>query len=313
MNVDFASNDDINKDDGITRYESSDSQLGAYSSVVEKKDIFMKQSVEPKKSMMRHSCLIKEEQPGSSSSISMSKTVVVPVNANTMEPSNYETPKDVHVVEKTDITPMNISLTSLTSNINKLTHGEVQKDSQRPTIATSVMSPYSTAHPTENANSRTLYVSNVHFGATKDALSRHFNQFGAVLRVIIVTNAATRQPTGSAYVEFLHRDSAERAMSLNGTSFMACLLKVVKWSSHEAAHFGGWPSGRRSIMYSWHSRMVYPRGVPSSIFRGRAPIKVGARSLQWRREPSIADSTTGAKPGMTVELSPTEQVLPPTT
>ncbi|XP_066159449.1 uncharacterized protein [Oryza sativa Japonica Group] len=196
MNVDSTSDDDVSRDDGITRYGSSDSQVAAYPSVVEKKDVFVKCSVEPETSTMRHSNLIKEEQPGSLSVISMSKTVVVPVNANNLEPSNYETPKDVHVVEKTDITPMNATVTSLTSNIKELAHGEVQKDSQRSAIASSVTSSYSTAHPTEDADSRTLYVSNVHFGATKDALSRHFNKFGAVLKVVIVTNAATGQPTG---------------------------------------------------------------------------------------------------------------------
>jgi len=30
----------------------------------------------------------------------------------------------------------------------------------------------------------------------------------------------------SAYVEFLHKESAERALSLNGTSFMTRILKV---------------------------------------------------------------------------------------
>uniref|UniRef100_A0A0E0AXB6 RRM domain-containing protein n=1 Tax=Oryza glumipatula TaxID=40148 RepID=A0A0E0AXB6_9ORYZ len=307
MNVDSTSDDDVSRDDGITRYGSSDSQVAAYPSVVEKKDVFVKCSVEPETSTMRHSNLIKEEQPGSSSVISMSKTVVVPVNANNLEPSNYETPKDVHVVEKTDITPMNATVTSLTSNIKELAHGEVQKDSQRSAIASSVTSSYSTAHPTEDADSRTLYV---HFGATKDALSRHFNKFGAVLKVVIVTNAATGQPTGSAYVEFLHKESAERALSLNGTSFMARILKVVRRSSHEAAHFYGWPGGGRTSMYARHGRMAYPRGgLPGSTFRGRAPMIAGARSLQWKREPSVTDSNTGA----TVALPSAEQVLPPAT
>jgi RNA recognition motif-containing protein len=36
----------------------------------------------------------------------------------------------------------------------------------------------------------------VHFGATKDALSRHFNKFGAVLKVIILADVNTGQPTG---------------------------------------------------------------------------------------------------------------------
>jgi hypothetical protein len=36
----------------------------------------------------------------------------------------------------------------------------------------------------------------VHFAATKDGLSQHFNKFGEVLKVIIVTDAATGQPKG---------------------------------------------------------------------------------------------------------------------
>ena len=36
----------------------------------------------------------------------------------------------------------------------------------------------------------------VHFAASKDSLSRHFNKFGEVLKVVIVTDAATGQPTG---------------------------------------------------------------------------------------------------------------------
>lgn len=35
----------------------------------------------------------------------------------------------------------------------------------------------------------------------------------------------------------------------------------------------------------------------------------GARSLQWKREPSVTDSNTGA----TVALPSAEQVLPPAT
>lgn len=38
--------------------------------------------------------------------------------------------------------------------------------------------------------------SQVHFAATKDGLSRHFNKFGEVLKVVIVTDAMTGQPKG---------------------------------------------------------------------------------------------------------------------
>ena len=40
------------------------------------------------------------------------------------------------------------------------------------------------------------WLSQVHFAATKDGLSRHFNKFGEVLKVVIVTDAATGQPKG---------------------------------------------------------------------------------------------------------------------
>ncbi|KAG6521394.1 hypothetical protein ZIOFF_018511 [Zingiber officinale] len=70
------------------------------------------------------------------------------------------------------------------------------------------------------------WILQVHFAATKDTLSRHFNKFGDVLKVIIITDATTGQPTGSAYVEFLKKESADSALSLNGTSFMSRILKA---------------------------------------------------------------------------------------
>lgn len=41
-----------------------------------------------------------------------------------------------------------------------------------------------------------LVIKQVHFGATKDSLSRHFNKFGEVLKAVIVTDPATGQPSG---------------------------------------------------------------------------------------------------------------------
>jgi hypothetical protein len=312
MNVDTTSDDDVDIDDGTTRYQGSDSHAGAVSSVVEKKFTSTKCSAEPESNTTRHSSLTNKGQPLSSSPIRGSKTVAAPVNLSSVEPPSFATPKDVHVVEKLDITPMNRNVTSPAVNVKESGNGEVQKESHRS--ATSVTSSYSSVHPTEDADSRTLYVSNVHFAATKDSLSRHFNKFGAVLKVVIVTNAATGQPTGSAYVEFLHTESAERALSLNGTSFMTRILKVVRRSSHEAAHFYGWPGSGRSSMYARHSRMAYPRGaLPGNSFRGRTPMKAGARSFQWKREASGTDSNAVAKTDMSVSLPSAEQVLPPAT
>ncbi|CBI17282.3 unnamed protein product, partial [Vitis vinifera] len=64
---------------------------------------------------------------------------------------------------------------------------------------------YPTGRPLEGADSRTIFVNNVHFTATKVSLSRHFNEFGEV--------------------------AARHALSLDGTSFMSRILKVVKRNS----------------------------------------------------------------------------------
>lgn len=59
---------------------------------------------------------------------------------------------------------------------------------------------------------------------------------------------------------------------------------MVKRNSHEAAQFLGWPRGGRV----GSSFGMYPRGA---AFRGRPPIKPGARSLQWKRGTSSVAST----------------------
>jgi hypothetical protein len=61
--------------------------------------------------------LTNKGQPLSSSPIRGSKTVAGPVNLSPVEPPSFATPKDVHVVEKLDITPMNPNVTSPAVNV----------------------------------------------------------------------------------------------------------------------------------------------------------------------------------------------------
>ncbi|OIW07970.1 hypothetical protein TanjilG_20071 [Lupinus angustifolius] len=138
----------------------------------------------------------------------------------------------------------------------------------------------------EDADSRTIFASNVHFAATKDSLSRHFNKFGEVLKVVLVTDAATGQPKGAAYVEFMRKEAADNALSLDGTSFMSRILKVVTKS---AAHLESVPAVPlpRTVRGSPFPSARFPgipiaRGSPGA-FRARPPIKLGARSMQWKR------------------------------
>ncbi|KAI3510801.1 hypothetical protein L1887_17938 [Cichorium endivia] len=157
-----------------------------------------------------------------------------------------------------------------------------------------------TGRPIEDVDSRTIFVSNVHFGATKDSLSRHFNKFGDVLKVVIITEAATGQPKGSAYVEFMRKEAAENALSLDGTSFMSRILKVVRKSSanqEATTPLTTWARATRASPFtaSRFGRAPFPRGVPN-LYRPRLPLKPGARSLQWKRDAQNPSSENIASP-----------------
>ncbi|KAF3600271.1 hypothetical protein F2Q69_00038621 [Brassica cretica] len=141
----------------------------------------------------------------------------------------------------------------------------------------------STSRPLEDARSRTIFVANVHFGATKDSLSRHFNKFGEVLKAVIFTDPATGQPSGSAYIEFTRKESAESALSLDGTSFMSRILKIVKGSNEQQQEAASSTSWSRAGRYA-RASSPYRRGIPGGAFRGRSVVRGGARSMQWKRD-----------------------------
>ncbi|CAL1409328.1 unnamed protein product [Linum trigynum] len=172
-----------------------------------------------------------------------------------------------------------------------------RKEPQRTSPTTPVS--LTAGRPLEDAESRTIFVSNVHFAATKDSLSRHFNKFGEVLKVVIITDAATGQPKGSAYVEFTRKEAAENALSLNGTSFMSRILKVVKRSAatpEDSPPLMAWP---RSVpqgspfTVARFSRSPFARGIPGGgAFRGRH--KPVARSMQWKRGAADASTSTSS-------------------
>lgn len=246
-----------------------------------------------------------QDQPAPVASNSR-KIVNISVNVNTWKPPHYQEPREVSELDSRKSVPENEAglgksgawLMKENNNIVSAGNGNAkpaadsQKESQKMLPTTPGL--YSTGRPTEDPDSRTIFVNNVHFAATKDSLSRHFNKFGDVLKVVIVTDAATGQPKGSAYVEFMRKEAAENALSLDGTSFMSRILKVIRKSSahQEAAPVMTWPRVMRGSMFAppRFGRVAFPRGVPS-IYRGRPPIKPGARSLQWKRDESGATAS----------------------
>ncbi|GER45195.1 RNA recognition motif-containing family protein [Striga asiatica] len=182
-----------------------------------------------------------------------------------------------------------VRLLKVNSNPTPVSNGNakpdmIQQQTEKTRAPTGLQN---TGPPTDGADSRTIFVSNVHFAATKDSLSRHFNKFGEVLKVIILTDPVTGQPKGSAYIEFMRKEAAELALSLDGTSFMSRLLKIVRKNSvlPEVASITPRPRVLRASPYTVprYSRVPFARGMPSSIYRSRVPMKPGTRSFQWKR------------------------------
>ncbi|KAH7570680.1 hypothetical protein JRO89_XS05G0155000 [Xanthoceras sorbifolium] len=266
------------------------------------------------------------------------KVVNISVNVNTWKPPHYQETRDVTALnsrisnqdgdahaEKSAVQLMKENSNPTTvgnGNVRYSNFGAADCEQAKPAADTQMESQksllsapglYTTAgRPSEDADSRTIFVSNVHFAATKDSLSRHFNKFGEVLKVVIVTDAATGQPKGSAYVEFMRKEAADNALTLDGTSFMSRILKVLKRNAahQDAAPLMAWPRIARGSPYAAarFTRAPFPRGLQGA-FRPRLPIKPGARSLQWKRDAQATPADSIAQfPGNTIP-SPTARSL----
>ncbi|KAG9448447.1 hypothetical protein H6P81_008412 [Aristolochia fimbriata] len=235
------------------------------------------------------------------------KIVNISVNVNTWKPPHYQSQAEVKeginwpVLQKEEVGPGKSNdqpvKGNMAGNHNKIARPDSQQEpSKNEQVTTGSLSAVCASDDTE---SRTIFVNNVHFAATKDLLSRHFNKFGEVLKVIIVTDAATGQPKGSAYIEFMRKEAADLAISLNGTSFMSRVLKVVKRNTaqSEAGPVMGWSRAARASPFNARlGRMPFPRGSPGGI-RGRFPLKIGPRSLQWKRETASNPSASAGGVG----------------
>src|SRR5579863_7220797 len=74
---------------------------------------------------------------------------------------------------------------------------------------------------------KNLFVGNLPFGSTEDAVRAHFSQFGEVRQVRIMTDRDTGKPRGFAFVEMANDEEADKAIAaLNGKEFEGRSLTV---------------------------------------------------------------------------------------
>jgi cold-inducible RNA-binding protein len=91
-----------------------------------------------------------------------------------------------------------------------------------------------------------IFVGNLSYQTTQEELEAAFSQYGAVERVSIVTDRATGQPRGFAFVEMTEQSEADNAISqLNGAEMhgRALNVNVARPKAPGGGGFGG--GGRR--------------------------------------------------------------------
>ena len=76
------------------------------------------------------------------------------------------------------------------------------------------------------ADSRSIYVGNVDYGANAEELELHFHGCGSINRVTILCNKADGHPKGFAYIEFAEPESVQTAMAMDESLFRGRQIKV---------------------------------------------------------------------------------------
>ena len=96
---------------------------------------------------------------------------------------------------------------------------------------------------------KNIFVGNLSFGATEDAIRSMFEAYGTVDRVSVVTDRDTGQPKGFGFVEMTGDAEAERAISaLSGTELngRALTINEARPKAERTGGGGGYGGGRRN-------------------------------------------------------------------
>lgn len=77
-----------------------------------------------------------------------------------------------------------------------------------------------------NANHKKLYVGNFPYDTESTELIHLFSQFGEIVEAMVIPHKATGKSKGFGFVTFSDNESAQKAMSLNGSDFKGRNLVV---------------------------------------------------------------------------------------
>jgi cold-inducible RNA-binding protein len=90
-----------------------------------------------------------------------------------------------------------------------------------------------------------LYVGNLSFQSSEDAIAKHFAGCGQVVSVSVVMDRETGQPRGFAFVEMSSASEAQKAVNeLNGKELQGRSLRVDIAQERQRGGGGGGGGGR---------------------------------------------------------------------
>jgi RNA recognition motif-containing protein len=84
-----------------------------------------------------------------------------------------------------------------------------------------------------------LFVGNLPFSASEDAIRALFEPHGTVNKLSLITDRDTGRPRGFAFVEMDNADAARAMQALNGTDFGGRALTVNEAQAKERSGGGG--------------------------------------------------------------------------
>ena len=90
-----------------------------------------------------------------------------------------------------------------------------------------------------------LYVGNLPFTATDEAVRTLFSKHGTVEKISLISDRDTGRPRGFGFVEMSNADASRAMQALNGTDFDGRTLKVSEAQERERSGGGNRGGARR--------------------------------------------------------------------
>src|SRR3984893_12389948 len=141
-----------------------------------------------------------------------------------------------------------------------------------------------------------LYVGNLPFTATDEAVRALFSKHGTVEKVSLITDRDTGRPRGFGFVEMSNADASRAMQALNGTDFDGRPLKVNEAQDRERPGGGNRGGPRRYLnvgsIDTAPGRAVRPAAVFWSAFKSRSTCTGSGGSLGGALLNSTGNSMT---------------------